>query len=803
MRVLQERNSASNALAGPTPRSTASKSNAPSIAGAEDQVNQDSPALSLAASRPDQSAVLPQMQSGTNTHTDQTHTIAHSMIQAAPTFGLQQVVELYRNTLKLASENKITKDNTWALGLIDHMSDLVKPSDEERGQTNFQRASCTLDAGVKIYSYRVDSVHNSIYKTLGGLSRTAGPSQQDGETEGGEGVDSESGPKRKRGAGADHVADPSATLEANVENLNVKKFDLTFAVDPLFHKTSAQFDEGGAKGLLLNNLSVYHGCEIVFDSSEVPEQAMAAATQVSDVQLDCSAWQRQIAEALGASPSTPITPSLAYLTALLGPRTAEEEEGYAREANELADQIPVGAAWTEGPHQEPATQSADITDMAADAANLSGNDHIFAAFEDFDESAASEGGGGGGDTFDDGGDDACDTAGWIDTASSPQQTFQTQGTSAAQTSEASQLPEGLQFMLQSSADSQEEGSRALSRWSMWAGASHWRYQQPAQRADPDSQAESQPARSKRRTKAQHVVDFENLPELPDNVFELAPHKDISLKAMPAVNTLLPPDHHYKLSMLSQLFTKPASATLVRGDFRDDAGPSSPGLDFGGASFEAADDGEGCDGFGDSGGWGNADYEDDGSLGDAGDLLEAPRKVEKISVTYSKASKQVDVKALKETLWHSMTPIQEGSNAQNVFRAVHADGHTQTRIKARFMLSEAVKCAHAAFLQGEGCCCRGYASPWDFSSLRFHTRPGGRMLLALLSERHAIWIDACQARQNAASGQASLVAAGLHRHDMLRNGASSPAKAMLEQPHLSTRPHCNIKNQLHVARNLPD
>ena len=69
-----------------------------------------------------------------------------------------------------------------------------------------------------------------------------------GETEGGEEMDSESGPKRRRGAGADQVADPSATLEANVESLNVKKFDLTFAVDPLFHKTSAQFDEGGAKG---------------------------------------------------------------------------------------------------------------------------------------------------------------------------------------------------------------------------------------------------------------------------------------------------------------------------------------------------------------------------------------------------------------------------------------------------------------------------------------------------------------------------------------------------------------------------
>lgn len=103
----------------------------------------------------------------------------HAAAQAPATFGLQQVIELYRNALKLASENKITKDNTWALGLIDHMSDLVKPSDEESGQTNFQRASCTLDAGVKIYSYRVDSVHNSIYKTLGGLTRTAGPSQQE------------------------------------------------------------------------------------------------------------------------------------------------------------------------------------------------------------------------------------------------------------------------------------------------------------------------------------------------------------------------------------------------------------------------------------------------------------------------------------------------------------------------------------------------------------------------------------------------------------------------------------------------
>lgn len=42
---------------------------------------------------------------------------------------------------------------------------------------------------------------------------------------------------------------------------------------------------GPSAGLLLNNLSVYHGCEIVFDSSEVPDQAMAAAIHVPDVQV--------------------------------------------------------------------------------------------------------------------------------------------------------------------------------------------------------------------------------------------------------------------------------------------------------------------------------------------------------------------------------------------------------------------------------------------------------------------------------------------------------------------------------------
>lgn len=43
---------------------------------------------------------------------------------------------------------------------------------------------------------------------------------------------------------------------------------MEFAVDPLFKKASADFDEGGAKGLLLNHLMIDGQGRIVFDSSD-------------------------------------------------------------------------------------------------------------------------------------------------------------------------------------------------------------------------------------------------------------------------------------------------------------------------------------------------------------------------------------------------------------------------------------------------------------------------------------------------------------------------------------------------------
>lgn len=55
---------------------------------------------------------------------------------------------------------------------MDDVIQFQKNVDGNSELVNFQAASCTLDASVKIYANRVDSIHKETYKVLGGLSRT-------------------------------------------------------------------------------------------------------------------------------------------------------------------------------------------------------------------------------------------------------------------------------------------------------------------------------------------------------------------------------------------------------------------------------------------------------------------------------------------------------------------------------------------------------------------------------------------------------------------------------------------------------
>lgn len=72
---------------------------------------------------------------------------------------------------------KINSSNTWSFALIDYFHDmsLLRNADGD-GSINFQKASCTLDGCVKIWTSRVDSVATETGKLLNGLSGDAGKS---------------------------------------------------------------------------------------------------------------------------------------------------------------------------------------------------------------------------------------------------------------------------------------------------------------------------------------------------------------------------------------------------------------------------------------------------------------------------------------------------------------------------------------------------------------------------------------------------------------------------------------------------
>lgn len=144
---------------------------------------------------------------------------------------------------------KINAANSWNFALIDYFHDMSLLRNNTDNTINFQRASCTLDGCVKIWTSRVDSVGTETGKLLSNLASDTGGGGEDGDEEGEEG--GEGGGKKKKNAHA-----PSSTLAKNPAQLRSKKLDLDFSVDPLFKKTSADFDEGGAGGLLMNHLGL-------------------------------------------------------------------------------------------------------------------------------------------------------------------------------------------------------------------------------------------------------------------------------------------------------------------------------------------------------------------------------------------------------------------------------------------------------------------------------------------------------------------------------------------------------------------
>ncbi|KAM7303149.1 condensin complex subunit 2 [Ixodes scapularis] len=145
---------------------------------------------------------------------------------------------------------KITQKNAFSLHLIDHLKEIVQSKD---GSTNFQAASCTLDASAKIYAYRVDRVFTEalqIASELGIPSRAKknkGKGEEDEEAAAAPTDDAPKKPAKGRKA---------STLVRNKKTITLDKVEAAKPIDTLMESIRNSSVEGTAASSFLNHLSL-------------------------------------------------------------------------------------------------------------------------------------------------------------------------------------------------------------------------------------------------------------------------------------------------------------------------------------------------------------------------------------------------------------------------------------------------------------------------------------------------------------------------------------------------------------------
>ncbi|KAM0747890.1 barren [Meredithblackwellia eburnea MCA 4105] len=307
--------------------------------------------------------------------------------------GLVVESQRFEEWMKIATDNKITSTNTWNLALIDYFHDMrLLRNGPEDSSINFQKASCTLDGCVKIWTSRVDSVGTETAKLLSGLAEDAraGANSLDDDEDGAGDSDDEDGSKESRRS-KKKSSRQTTTLSDTFDKLRVKSFDLEFTVDPLFKKTSADFDEGGAGGILMNHLGCDGRMKVVFDAGDAKlgeegdGEGEGEDGEGEEEEIDIG---RLLVKYLPPSVTTSL-PSRSLCPSLAAFRFSPDANLDLDILNPVDDVTPL-------PHRP---QQQQQRDAAVSGGAVGGDD-----FEAFGDDGNNDFGGGGGDNEDDGGD---------------------------------------------------------------------------------------------------------------------------------------------------------------------------------------------------------------------------------------------------------------------------------------------------------------------------------------------------------------------------------------------------------------
>jgi len=576
---------------------------------------------------------------------------------------------LYGDCIKLANENKITQKNAWNMNLLDHIRGLASSA-----ETDFVTAGCTLDAAGKIYSCRVDSVHNETFRVVHGLGRVGDGQDEEDKAEGDEGADSgeegEEGESKKKVKKA--APTRSSTIENNPDSLLQKKLDTESNVDPLFQKMCKAFDEGGARGMLLNQLSLAPGCSLLIESTAVVDDENLIAPNKLEQQpgfgqpVDVSSLKRDLFASIGASNDAGFEKHL--LAASLCPTVIDflGNDGH----DEFVGDI------TSGPGDLSQLDPVQCVPLVAAARESFGGADSEAVMQDDGASMA--------------GDDDDDCGGGCDDGA-----FDLEEQMRKEICEEEMPEGGAGVPLRGKTRARQSVTGDLDQLDMfigvdddysyfskeaarsWAGPSHWSFRKAgaklaalaragAENGEDGDVAEDGAVRefgntyskaNKKGGKKKEAFFLDLTGPAPADMEKKMSTSKASITlasvkgAKESVGNTLPEDLKYSVDTLRRLFLRPRTRVTLR-----QANYYRSSSMFGGDDDMGQDDDDNgdCCGMEDApDDWGPPK---EPAAPETAVLLEVPRRAQKIDISYARTAKKVDIKALKDDLWEQIDRI---------------------------------------------------------------------------------------------------------------------------------------------------
>lgn len=352
--------------------------------------------------------------------------------------------------------------------------------------------------------------------------------------------------------------------------------ELEFSVDPLFKKASADFDEGGAKGLLLNHLATDASGRIVFDSSDDAGDAIAASDgtrRQSGISGDDDTAEHSTTEKTESLEQPQgMEIDLATLGSRFFPdlsRLDEQDICPSLKNFDLGDTSgSLDIPFLKAPEDWRQDKEEPVPEGKGEKSGIFLDDDNAAGFDDDDGAVAG---------FDIGADAGFGEGGEVwakDAAIEPQvrvhrEEFDTGGTvdeGAANGVGIREVdPEGGQYAVSLQHKGFEVGHNDILSYfdnalrKQWAGPEHWKI-----RRIKDSAKAAAPAPAKRKEKEPFQIDFTSPldPSLAELIY--TPASSIAAISLPKTQwksktkNLLPDDKHFNSRQLLRLFIKPAA-----------------------------------------------------------------------------------------------------------------------------------------------------------------------------------------------------------------------------------------------------